>query len=84
MRSASWPWFGPDPGCQGHPGHGFARNRLWNLAATEATKNGDIKVILGLVDTHETPSYLAILLQFNAGNFNWRIFKFVFDYAQYW
>ena len=49
-----WPWFGPDPGCQGRPGHGFARNRLWNLATTEVTKNGDIKVILGLVDTHET------------------------------
>jgi glucose-6-phosphate 1-epimerase len=30
------------------------RNRPWNVVATEATGNGDIKVTLGLVDTPET------------------------------
>lgn len=49
-----WPWFGPDPEGKGRPGHGFVRNRPWNVVATEATGNGDIKVTLGLVDTPET------------------------------
>ncbi|SFE55928.1 D-hexose-6-phosphate mutarotase [Nitrosomonas sp. Nm166] len=49
-----WPWFGPDPEGKGRPGHGFVRNRLWNVITTEATANSDIKVILGLVDTSET------------------------------
>lgn len=49
-----WPWFGPDPEGKGRPGHGFVRNRPWNVIATEATGNGDIKITLGLVDTEET------------------------------
>ena len=49
-----WPWFGADPEGKGRPGHGFVRNRPWNVVATEAMSNGDIKVTLGLVDTPET------------------------------
>jgi glucose-6-phosphate 1-epimerase len=49
-----WPWFGADPEGKGRPGHGFVRNRPWNVMATEAMGNGDIKVRLGLVDTEET------------------------------
>lgn len=49
-----WPWFGADPEGKGRPGHGFVRNRSWNVIATEALSNGDIKVTLGLDDTPET------------------------------
>ncbi|MBL8498931.1 D-hexose-6-phosphate mutarotase [Nitrosomonas sp. JL21] len=49
-----WPWFGADPEGKGRPGHGFVRNRGWNLVATEALANGDIKVTVGLDDTPET------------------------------
>ena len=49
-----WPWFGPDPEGQDRPGHGFVRNRPWNVVATEVIGNGDIMVTLGLVDTPET------------------------------
>lgn len=51
-----WPWFGADPEGKGRPGHGFVRNRPWNVVATQATANGDIIVTLGLVDTPETQS----------------------------
>lgn len=49
-----WPWFGADPEGKGRPGHGFVRNRGWNMVATEALANGDIKVTVGLDDTSET------------------------------
>lgn len=49
-----WPWFGADPEGKGRPGHGFVRNRGWNVIATEALGNGDIKVTVGLDDTPET------------------------------
>ncbi len=49
-----WPWFGADPEGKGRPGHGFVRNRGWNVVATEALANGDIKVTVGLDDTSET------------------------------
>lgn len=49
-----WPWFGADPEGKGRPGHGFVRNRGWNVVATEALSNGDIKVTIGLDDTPET------------------------------
>lgn len=49
-----WPWFGADPEGKGRPGHGFVRNRGWNMVATEALINGDIKVTVGLDDTAET------------------------------
>ncbi|PTN11778.1 D-hexose-6-phosphate mutarotase [Nitrosomonas aestuarii] len=49
-----WPWFGPDPEGKGRPGHGFVRNRPWNVLSTEATPDDDIKITLGLTDTPET------------------------------
>jgi glucose-6-phosphate 1-epimerase len=49
-----WPWFGADPEGKGRPGHGFVRNRGWNMVATEALTNGDIKVTVGLDDIPET------------------------------
>ncbi|MEK7792018.1 MAG: D-hexose-6-phosphate mutarotase [Pseudomonadota bacterium] len=49
-----WPWFGPDPEGKGRPGHGFVRNRPWNVMGTELLANGDIKVVLGLTDTPGT------------------------------
>lgn len=49
-----WPWFGADPEGKGRPGHGFVRNRPWNVVATQATINGDIVITLGLTDTPET------------------------------
>jgi len=49
-----WPWFGPDPEGKGRPGHGFVRNRPWNLLATEALSDGRVQVRLGLHDDEET------------------------------
>ncbi|SNX59653.1 glucose-6-phosphate 1-epimerase [Nitrosomonas ureae] len=54
-----WPWFGADPEGKGRPGHGFVRNRSWNVVATEALSNGDTKVIVGLDDTPETQAIWA-------------------------
>lgn len=49
-----WPWFGPDPDGKGRPGHGFVRNRPWNVIKTGTAENGDIKITLGLNSTDET------------------------------
>ena len=48
-----WPWFGPDPEDKGRPGHGFVRNRPWNVISTETVGEG-VKVTLSLEDTPET------------------------------
>ncbi len=50
-----WPWFGPDPEGKG-PGHGFVRNRPWNVIDTEIIDDNTVKITLGLTnstDTHE-------------------------------
>ena len=49
-----WPWFGPDPEGLGRPSHGFVRNRLWNVLATETTADGEVQVTLGVEATGET------------------------------
>lgn len=49
-----WPWFGPDPQELGRPGHGFVRNRMWNIISTGVTTNGEVVVILGLEATADT------------------------------
>lgn len=49
-----WPWFGPDPEGAGRPSHGFARNRSWQVLATETLPSGETKVTLGFSDTAET------------------------------
>jgi glucose-6-phosphate 1-epimerase len=49
-----WPWFGPDPEGKGRASHGFVRDRLWNVVATESLSDGSSKIVLGLTDTAET------------------------------
>ncbi len=67
-----WPWFGADPEGKGLPGHGFVRNRPWNVVKTEITGDGDIKVILGLVDTPEThaiwPHFFTLTQEITIGD----------------
>ncbi|MDJ0807900.1 MAG: D-hexose-6-phosphate mutarotase [Gammaproteobacteria bacterium] len=67
-----WPWFGPDPEGQGRPGHGFVRNRTWSLSSTEATPEGETKVVLKLKDdddTHEIwPRAFNLLLEITVGH----------------
>lgn len=48
-----WPWFGPDPEEKGRPGHGFVRNRQWEVRETEETDQ-HIKVTLGVPVSDET------------------------------
>lgn len=67
-----WPWFGADPQGLGRPAHGFVRNRLWNVVATEMTADGNIRVTLGLMDTPETraiwPQSFTLALEIIVGN----------------
>lgn len=49
-----WPWFGPDPEGKGRPGHGFVRNRAWDLRAVEALGDGRVQVRVGLTDSDAT------------------------------
>lgn len=49
-----WPWFGPDPEGLGRPSHGFVRNRLWTVLATDTTVTGETLVTLGVASTDET------------------------------
>ena len=49
-----WPWFGADPEDKGRPAHGFARNSLWQLSATDTLSNGDNQVTLTLSDNEST------------------------------
>lgn len=48
-----WPWFGPDPEGKGRPGHGFVRNRQWEVRATAET-DGGIMVTLGVPVSDQT------------------------------
>jgi len=49
-----WPWFGADPANLHRPNHGFVRNRLWTVLATEAVTVRETKVKLGLIDADNT------------------------------
>lgn len=49
-----WPWFGPDPEDRGRPAHGFVRNRMWQVIATESCADGATRVTLGLSDNPDT------------------------------
>jgi glucose-6-phosphate 1-epimerase len=49
-----WPWFGPDPEGLERPNHGFVRNRLWSVLATDTTALGETLVTLGVSSTDET------------------------------
>ncbi|QYZ66702.1 MAG: aldose epimerase [Gammaproteobacteria bacterium (ex Lamellibrachia satsuma)] len=67
-----WPWFGSDPEGLGRPGHGFVRNRDWSVVSTDATSEGDTRVVLGLVDTEETkaiwPHAFRLNIEITVGN----------------
>ena len=52
-----WPWFGPDPMDLNRPNHGFVRNGLWEVFATEATTDLETKVKLRFVETFQSKSY---------------------------
>ena len=41
-----WPWFGLDPNDPDGPNHGFVRNGLWTVLATEAPSENEIKIKL--------------------------------------
>ena len=49
-----WPWFGADPEGLGRAAHGFVRNRMWTIAGSTDTADGDTQVTLTLTDTPET------------------------------
>ncbi|MGZ4999181.1 MAG: D-hexose-6-phosphate mutarotase [Methylomonas sp.] len=51
-----WPWFGPDPMGLERPDHGFARNRFWQIAKTEAISDAETRVSLIFNESveHET------------------------------
>lgn len=67
-----WPWFGSDPEEMGRPSHGFVRNRYWAVSGTEATPEGDTKVVLELTDNDETrgiwPHEFNLVLEITVGN----------------
>lgn len=67
-----WPWFGPDPEGAGRASHGFARNRPWQVLATEPLPTGETKVTLGFSDTDETqaiwPYAFELALEIVVGN----------------
>lgn len=48
-----WPWFGPHPE-PGKPGHGFVRNRLWQLRSVESLLSGETLIRLGMRSNEET------------------------------
>jgi glucose-6-phosphate 1-epimerase len=52
-----WPWFGPDPTALNRPNHGFVRNGLWTVVATEATADLETKVTLRFVETLQSLGY---------------------------
>ena len=66
-----WPWFGPDPEEKGRPSHGFARNRAWQVLASEAVSGGETKITLGFGDTEDTqalwPNAFELALEITVG-----------------
>ena len=66
-----WPWFGPDPEGRGRPGHGFVRNRQWQVLGSEFGAADSVVLRLGLVDSEETreiwPHRFALELEIRVG-----------------
>lgn len=49
-----WPWFGPDPLDEGRPGHGYVRNRQWQVTDSEALGDGGVRLLMSpIVDDSE-------------------------------
>lgn len=49
-----WPWFGDHPGDASKPAHGFARTQTWQVAATQALRDGATRIDLRLHDNDAT------------------------------
>lgn len=49
-----WPWFGPNDKDASLPGHGFARNKPWNVASSERLADGATRLTLQLAQDDET------------------------------
>jgi glucose-6-phosphate 1-epimerase len=52
-----WPWFGSDPNDLDRPDHGFVRNGLWIILATEATTDLETRIRLRFQETIQSESY---------------------------
>ena len=52
-----WPWFGPDPLDINRPDHGFVRNGLWTVLATEAASESETKIKLRFQNAKQSESY---------------------------
>jgi glucose-6-phosphate 1-epimerase len=52
-----WPWFGPDPLDLNRPDHGFVRNGLWTVLATEATSKSETKIKLRFQNSKQSENY---------------------------
>jgi len=67
-----WPWFGSDPNDLDRPDHGFVRNGLWAILATEATTDLETRVRLRFQETIESKSYwqqrFTLDLEISVGN----------------
>jgi Uncharacterized enzymes related to aldose 1-epimerase len=49
-----WPWFGPNGQDAALPAHGFARNKPWQVAASERLADGATRLTLQLVQDEDT------------------------------
>ena len=49
-----WPWFAANPDNAALPFHGFVRNQLWQVQATESHENGDVVITLLFKDSDKT------------------------------
>jgi glucose-6-phosphate 1-epimerase len=67
-----WPWFGSDPNDLDRPDHGFVRNGLWAILATEATTDLEMRVRLRFQETIQSESYwqqrFTLDLEISVGN----------------
>ena len=49
-----WPWFAANPEDEALPFHGFVRNQLWQVHATESRKSGEVVITLVFTDSETT------------------------------
>ncbi len=66
-----WPWFGPDPQDKGRGGHGFVRNRQWQVMGSNALEDGSTRLVLGLDSNYDTlaiwPHAFELRMEFIVG-----------------
>ncbi len=66
-----WPWFGPHPDNAALPGHGFARNKPWQVLESERLEDGAIRLHLALIQDDGTraqwPQNAGLSLSITAG-----------------